>query len=115
MTQTYKCADCHLIFDKRSQRDNHKRMDHQVGAKVTDVHGEEWEVIRQDGVYHCPVGSCSYQNENPKNLNLHMKECKGGNGARVAPVSVDVPGVRVVPFGTHIIGAFHPAQSPITA
>ncbi|KAH9806636.1 hypothetical protein DFH28DRAFT_1142729 [Melampsora americana] len=54
-------------------RDNHKRMDHQLGAKVTDMHGDEWE------------------------------ECKGGNAAKVAQPPPESPSVRVVPFGADII------------
>ncbi|KAH9812670.1 hypothetical protein DFH28DRAFT_830153, partial [Melampsora americana] len=49
--------ECPMTFDKRSQRDNHKRVDHQQSATVTDMHGGEWEVMRQGGVYHCPVGN----------------------------------------------------------
>ncbi|KAH9807189.1 hypothetical protein DFH28DRAFT_1140011 [Melampsora americana] len=84
-------------------RDNHKRAEHQDSAAVTDIHGEEWEVMRQDGFYHCPVGNCAYKNENPKYLNVHMKECKGGHVGQAAPSPAAAPGVRVVPFGTDII------------
>ncbi|KAH9806851.1 hypothetical protein DFH28DRAFT_1141434 [Melampsora americana] len=102
MTPVYRCSHCPLTFEKCSQRDNHKRSDHQVHAKVTDMHGEEWEVNRDDGVYHCPLGDCPYRSENPRNLNLHMKECKGGNATKSGPAPPEAPTVRVVPFGAHI-------------
>ncbi|KAH9806790.1 hypothetical protein DFH28DRAFT_869317, partial [Melampsora americana] len=100
----FTCSTCQLSFDTRGRRDNHVALAHQETINVTNRHGDVLAVTRQDGFFRCPMGDCTYQQDNPKYFGAHLSICKGA-GHREQPQVPEKSDTRIVPLGEDIIAS----------
>ncbi|KAH9806702.1 hypothetical protein DFH28DRAFT_863159, partial [Melampsora americana] len=100
----FKCLnnDCRFTFDKKSELDEHRRVNHQGKVTLT-IQEDRVEVYRDgDDTFRCPRGACVYRSSNPRYLSDHVKKCTGIGPSVVRPETLAGDTGVVVPCGEEI-------------
>ena len=78
MPSTDKCTGCDVVFDNKTERNNHFRNVCQASVRVTEMNGMIHQIERIDGKFTCP--QCPITFTRSDNLAKHWKVCRMKDG-----------------------------------
>ena len=78
MPSTYDCTRCSVVFDTKTERNNHFRNTCQALVSVTDGTGMIHQIERINGKFGCP--RCQKAFVRSDKLNMHWKVCMTKDG-----------------------------------
>ena len=76
MEETFRCAQCSLLFNSKSARKLHVRSTHQTHIRLTDAHGSTFTVEKLNGLFTCPIQACPYTTNKAGLMQSHYSRCR---------------------------------------
>lgn len=104
-THQFICHDCDEDFCSKNQLKKHKRYVHQNQALLSGTGFDSVLLNRVDGVFKCPVDTCSNVFVQPRDIQAHYKKCIGRDviALDVVAQQLDKRGARrIVPMRNEI-------------